>query len=222
MLLASCGGGGDAESPSTPTQGNPPPSTTPIVTDTTLKAGYYPAGTGSGGAVFYDLTMAKDGFLDLTTFKSSVSLLGPDLSPIDSDLTSDDLIRAGVYKVKITYQPTSNLPGNLTVFSFDLMPFASLPVAKPGSYQAVKSLGTYSEYYRIDLSKGGFVDVSTTKGAVYALNYTKLGSTVASLTPNLIRIDGNKYLEPGDYMVKFTYESTSLTPGTVSLNYIAN
>lgn len=222
VFLASCGGGGGSETGPTNNDSTQGSSGGSEASDSNLKAGYYPAANGSGADNFYDLKMAQDGYLDLTTWKSTVSLLGADLALIDAELTTNDLIKAGTYKVKINYQPTSLLPGNLTVFSFFLSSYDTLLVLTAGSYQAIKDLGTYSEYYRLDLSKGGYVDVSTTKGSVYVFNYSRFGVDLSSLNTSMVQVEGNKFLEPGLYMVKFTYTATSLTPGTVSINFNAN
>ena len=77
-------------------------------------------------------------------------------------------------------------------------------------------MGTYSEYYKLDMTSGGFIDVTTTKSSVYVYNKTLFGNDGMPLISHYEKITGNKYLDAGEYVVKFTYDATSLTPGTVT------
>lgn len=203
-LLAGCGSGGSDNDSLQSSQ------------DRFLSTGMYQATDGSGYSDFHDLKFEEGGYLDITNYKSTVGLYDQSLAVINSDLASDDYIAAGEYKLKFTYQPTSLIPGNVTIFSLELIEYSDLPSIESKTYNAVGSYGSYSEYYKLDMGVGGYVDVTTTKATVYVYNKTLYQGDAMPLTSHYENITGNTYLNGGEYIVKFTYSATSLTPGTVS------
>ncbi len=213
VFLVACGGGGSDES--VPVTNNTSNNSN---TDSKqfLSAGIYPAANGSGYSDFHKLKLEKGGYLDITTYKSTVALYSSSLGLIDNELANTDYIPAGEYNLKFTYNPTSLIPGNVTIFSLGLKGYNDLPNIESKKYSASGSLGTYSEYYKLDMTSGGFIDTTTTKSSVYVYNKTLFGDDGMPLMSHYEKITGNKYLDAGGYVVKLTYDATSLTPGTVS------
>lgn len=210
LAVTACGGGeGDDSSLAASNNSN---------TDSKqfVSAGVYHAANGSGYSDFHKLKLEKGGYLDITMFKSQVGLYSSSLGLMDENLDSTDYIAAGEYNLKFSYQPTSLIPGTVTIFSLELKKYNDLPSIESKKYNASGSLGTYSEYYKLDLTSGSFIDVTTTKSSVYVYNKTLFGDDGMSSISRYEKITGNKYLETGEYVVKFTYDATSLTPGTVT------
>ncbi|HNH42873.1 MAG TPA: hypothetical protein PK633_02125 [Agitococcus sp.] len=210
LAITACGGGGgDDSAPAASNNSN---------TDSKqfVSSGIYHATNGSGYSDFHKLKLEKGGYLDITMFKSQVGLYNSSLGLIDENLDNTDYIAAGEYNLKFGYQPTSLIPGTVTIFSLELKKYNDLPSIESKKYNASGSLGTYSEYYKLDLTSGSFIDVTTTKASVYAYNKTLFGNDGMPLISHYEKITGNKYLEAGEYVVKFTYDATSLTPGTVT------
>ncbi len=174
----------------------------------------YPALTGNIAAEFIDLNIDEGSYFDITTFKANLSLLDMSLAEIDSDFTSDDFIYPGEYKVKIDYQPTSNIPGNVTIFSLPLLSVNNLSSIQSKSYSADGSLGTYSSYYKLNLDSDSYIDITTNKATVYLFNRSIYGDDV-NLNDHYEVISGNRILHPGSYVFRFKYTGTSLTPGVV-------
>lgn len=171
---------------------------------------------GSGYSDFHKLKLEKGGYLDITMFKSQVGLYNSSLGLIDENLGNTDYIAAGEYNLKFGYQPTSLTPGTVTIFSLELKKYNDLPSIESKKYNALGSLGTYSEYYKLNMTAGGFIDITTTKSSVYVYNKSLFGNDGMPLISHYEKITGNKYLDAGEYVVKLTYDATSLTPGTVT------
>lgn len=217
LAIVACGGGGGDDSP--PANNNTNNSGNNSNTDGNqfLSAGVYPAANGSGYSDFHKLKLEKGGYLDITAWESTVGLYNSSLGLIDDLLENTDYIPAGEYNLKFTYRPTSNeIRRNITIFSLGLKNYSELPNVESKKYNAIGTWGSYSEYYKLEMSSGGFIDVTTTKASVYAYNKTLFGEDGMPMQSHYEQIVGNKYLEAGQYVIKFTYSATSLTPGTVS------
>lgn len=181
-----------------------------------LSAGIYQATDGSGYSKFYKFKLDKNGYLEITNHMSNVGLYDTSLAVINSDLDSDYYITAGEYNIKFTYQPTSNIPGTVTLFSLELQQFNDLPNIESKTYNADGSIGTYSKYYKLNMTSSGYIDVTTSGASVHVYNHTLFSHDEMPLSSHYEPVTGNTYLEAGDYVIKFTYSATSNTPGVVS------
>ena len=218
LAVVACGGGGSDDS-APPANNNTSNNNNNSNTDSKqfLSAGIYPAANGSGYSDFHKLKLEKGGYLDITTWESTVGLYSSSLGLIDSELGNNDYIPAGEYNLKFTYRPTSNdILRNVTIFSLGLKKYSELPNIESKKYNAIGTWGSYSEYYKLEMTSGGFVDVTTTKASVYVYNKTIFGDDGMPMISHYEQVTGNKYLDAGQYIIKFTYNATSLTPGTVS------
>ena len=176
----------------------------------------YPSSDGAGHSTFVDITLSKQGFIDITTFIASVKLYSPSLLLLDENLTGSDVIQAGTYKLKLTYTATSNTPGNVTIFSTAITPYGTLKELKSSRYNAVGSLGGYSEYYRLNVINDKNIDITTFMANAYIFNVSKLGEDV-SLLDNYVNVSGTKFLSKGEYIMKISFTATSNTPGSVTV-----
>jgi hypothetical protein len=210
LAMTACGGGGSDDSA--------PAANNSANTDTKqfLSAGIYPAANGSGYSDFHNLKLEKGGYLDITTSKAKVALNNSSLELIDNNLENNDYIPAGEYKLKFTYDSTATILGNVTIFSLGLKKYNELLNIESKKYNAIGTLGAYSEYYKLEMTSGGFIDVTTTKAAVYVYNKTLFGDDGMPMISHYEQVTGNKYLDAGQYIIKFTYTATSNTPGTVT------
>lgn len=211
LAMVACGGGGsDDSAPTTSNNSN-------IDSKQFLSAGIYPAANGSGYSDFHKLKLEKGEYLDITTWESTVALYNSSLGLIDSELGNNDYIPAGEYNLKFTYKPTSNeIRRNVTIFSLGLKKYNELLNIESKKYNAIGTWGSYSEYYKLEMTSGGFIDVTTTKASVYIYNKTLFGDDGMPMNSHYEQVTGNKYLDAGQYIIKFTYNATSNTPGTVS------
>ncbi|MEI6133119.1 MAG: hypothetical protein WCQ41_09910 [Bacillota bacterium] len=208
-VLTACGGGGGDPVTKTPT-----PVPTPIASS--VNTAMYPAPDGVSLSKFIDLTLPQTGYIDVTTWISSVHLYSTSLVLIKENLTGSDVIQAGTYKVKISYGVTSNIPGNVTFYSTALTPYKALKDLKSARYDAVGSLGAYSDYYKLSVANDININISTYLANVYIFNVGLLGENV-SLLDNYVQVLGTKYLARGEYIVKILYGATSNTPGSVTV-----
>lgn len=208
VALVACGGGGDSSDASSS-------NTSPDGTKKSLSVGVYKAINGLGYSDYHKLKLDKGSYLDITTFKSAVGLYDSSLAVIDANLASSDYIPAGEYNLKFTYESTSLLPGSVTIFSLEMKNFNELQDVQSKTYNAIGSYGSYSDYYKLNMAAGGYVDISTVRASVYAYNKTLFANDGMPLNAHYKKLSGNTYLEPGEYLLKFEYEA-SLSPGTVS------
>lgn len=208
LVIVGCGGGGGSDTT------NPTSVTAPITT--LVNTAMYPASDGATQSKFIDMTLSKPGFIDITNFKSKVELYNSSLSLINGNLTGSDIVQAGSYKLKLTYEPTSLIPGNVTIFSTALTPYNTLKELRSSRYDAVGSLGGYSEYYKLKIDNDKNISITTFKANVYIYDVELLGENV-SLLDNYVEVSGEKYLSKGEYIVKIYFNPTSNTPGSVTV-----
>lgn len=210
FALSGCGGGGDSSNDEYSQNNNSTEK------NQYLTAGIYQAVDGRGYSDFYTLKLEQGGYLDITKFHTKVSLYSTSLELIDNNLETTDYIKSGEYKIKFAYEATSLTPGSVTIFSLELKKYSDLTEINPGVYSGSGSLGRYSVYYRLNMISEGFIDITTTKSSVYIYNKTAAINDGMPLSSHFEKVTGNKHLDAGEYIIKFTYDSTSLTPGTVS------
>ncbi len=179
-------------------------------------SGIYQVSDGTNHSVIHDLNMKEFGYIDITNYGSSVSLLDESLIPIFEDLESSNLVESGNYKIKFTNTSTSLIPGTVSIFGLKFQLYESLDNIVSGQYNANGSLGTYSVYYRFDHPSGGNIDVTTFKASVCLYNYSLFGNDGQPMVDHYEDVSGNSFLDAGSYIVKFTFIATSLMPGSVT------
>lgn len=209
VFLFGCGGGGGGNEEATIPSSIQTPSAAPVNT------GMYPAPDGKGQSRFVDITLAKQSYIDTITFKATVGLHDLSLNPLIENLSGSNLIPAGSYKIKIAYAATSNLPGNVTIYSATATPVNTLKEFKSGRFDANGSLGTYAEYYKLNLSENKNIDITTFKANVYLIKTSEIGENF-SPSESFAEISGTKSLTVGQYLVKIVYQGTSNAPGSVT------
>lgn len=209
VFLFGCGGGGGGTEEATIPPSIQSPSAAPVNT------AMYPAPDGKGQSRFVDITLAKQSYIDITTFRATLALHDLSLNPLIENLNGSNLIPAGSYKIKIAYTATSNLPGNATIYSTAITPVNTLKEFKSGRFDANGSLGTYAEYYKLNLPENKNIDISTFRANVYVVKISEVGENF-SPSESFTEISGTKSLTGGQYLVKIVYQGTSNTPGSVT------
>jgi hypothetical protein len=212
IILAACGGGGSGGTSTS----IPGPANVPAAIVAPVNTAMYQAPDGVGQSKFIDITLSRPSYIDVTNFLTSVQLYSPSLVLLVDNLNGSSLIQAGPYKLKVTYTATAIIPGTVTFYSTALTPYKTLKDLRSARYDAVGSLGAYSEYYKLTLTNDTNIDVTTSKANVYVFNVGLLGENV-SLLDNFAPVSGNKFLTAGEYIVKISYVATSLTPGSVTV-----